>query len=97
MDSTVAVGVDTHEDVHVAVALGALGAQLSSCEVATTLAGHRSLLSRALELGLPVFAVEGAGSYGAGLVRFLQRGGLTVYECERPRRQECRRGKANLQ
>jgi hypothetical protein len=46
-----------------------------------------------LELGVPAFAIEGTGSYGAGLVRHLEGAGLSVYECERPRRQERRRGK----
>ena len=45
---------------------------------------------------MPAFAVEGTGSYGAGLVRFLERAGVSVYECERPRRQERRRGKSDL-
>jgi transposase len=96
MEWTVAIGVDTHKDVHVAVALNALGGQLESREIATTPAGYRSLLSWAQELGVPAFAVEGTGSYGAGLVRFLERTGVSVYECERPRRQERRRGKSDL-
>jgi transposase len=96
MQWTVAIGVDTHKEVHVAVALDALGGQLGSREIATTLAGYASLLSWARELGVPAFAVEGAGSYGAGLARFLERAGVSVYECERPRRQERRRGKSDL-
>jgi transposase len=96
MEWTVAIGVDTHKDMHVAVALDALGAQLDSREIETTAAGYRSLLSWARELGVPAFAVEGTGSYGAGLVRFLQRAGVSVYECERPRREERRRGKSDL-
>ena len=50
--------------------------------------GYRSLLRWARELGEPAFAVEGTGSYGAGLVRFLEQAGVPAYECERPRRQE---------
>jgi transposase len=96
MEWTVAIGVDTHKDLHVAVALDGLGAQLDSQEIATTPAGYRSLLSWARELGVPAFAVEGTGSYGAGLVRFLERTGLIVYESERPRREERRRGKSDL-
>ena len=45
---------------------------------------------------MPAFVVEGTGSYGAGLVRFLECAGVSVYECERPRRQERRRGKSDL-
>ena len=96
MDWTVAIGVDTHKGSHVAVAFDALGAQLDSKEIVTTVAGYRSLLSWAQELGQPAFAIEGTGSYGAGLARFLQRAGATVYECERLRRQERRRGKSDL-
>jgi transposase len=96
MEWTVAIGVDTHKEVHVAVALDRLGAQLDSREIATTPAGYRRLLSWAQELGVPAFAIEGTGSYGAGLVRFLEQAGVAVYECERPRRQEHRRGKSDL-
>jgi transposase len=45
---------------------------------------------------MPAFAVEGCGSYGAGLVRFLELAGVAVWECERPRRQERRRAKSDL-
>src|SRR5215207_11435525 len=96
MEWTVAIGVDTHKEVHVAVAFDALGVQLDSREIAATPAGYGSLLSWAQELGVPAFAIEGTGSYGAGLVRYLERAGLSVYECERPRRQERRRGKNDL-
>jgi transposase len=96
MEWTVAIGVDTHKDVHVAVALDAIGGQLDSLEIPTTEAGYRRLLSWAQELGVPAFAIEGTGSYGAGLVRFLKRTEVAVYECERPRRQERRRGKNDL-
>src|SRR5215218_7294130 len=69
---------------------------VDSHEVETTETGYRSLLSWALELGLPAFAVEGCGSYGAGLVRFLELTGVPVWECEQPRRRERRRGKSDL-
>jgi transposase len=96
MQWTVAIGVDTHKEVDVAVALDALGVRLGSREIATTAAGYRSLLSWAQELGVPAFAIEGTGSYGAGLVRFLERAGVSVFESERPRRGERRRGKSDL-
>jgi transposase len=96
MEWTVAIGVDTHKEMHVAVALDALGAQLDGLEIPTTPAGYGRLLSWAQELGVPAFAIEGSGSYGAGLVRFLERARVSVYECERPRRQERRRGKSDL-
>jgi transposase len=88
MEWTVAIGVDTHKEVDVAVAFDAFGAQLDSREIETTQAGYARLLSWAQELGVPAFAIEGAGSYGAGLVRFLKRAEVVVCECERPRRQD---------
>src|SRR6266545_7591852 len=45
MEWTVAIGVDTHKHVHVAVALDRFGAQLDSREVATTETGYRALLA----------------------------------------------------
>src|SRR4029450_9571853 len=92
MDWTVAIGVDTHKEVHVAVAVDALCGQLDRREIATTPAGSGSLLAWARELGVPAFAVEGTSSYGAGLARFLERAGVTVFECERPVRPERRGG-----
>jgi transposase len=92
----VAIGVDTHKDVHVAVALDALGARLDSRKIPTAFAGYERLLSWAQGLGVPAFAIEGTGSYGAGLVRFLERAGVSVYGCERPRRNERQGGKSDL-
>lgn len=96
MQWTVAIGVDTHKDMHVAVAFDRLGVQIASREIVTTDAGYRSLLGWAQGLGVPAFAVEGCGSYGAGLARFLEPAGVEVWECERPRRQDRRRGKSDL-
>ena len=93
---TVAVGVDTHKQAHVAVALDRLGVQIDSCSVTATSAGYRRLVAWARTLGEPAFGVEGCGSYGAGLVRFLLAEGVLVYECERPRRGDRRRGKNDL-
>lgn len=96
MGWTVAIGVDTHKDVHVAVACDRLGAQVGSCTVAADSAGHLQLRQWASALGEAAFALEGAGSYGAGLARSLEAAGASVYECERPKRQERRRGKSDL-
>ena len=41
MEWTVAIGVDTHKELHVAVAFDALGAQLDTQEIPTTSAGYR--------------------------------------------------------
>jgi transposase len=96
MQWTVAIGIDTHKDNHVAVALDPLGGQLDSLEAPATSAGYLALYEWAHRLGEPAFALEGAASYGAGLARFLQAAGCRVFECERPRRGERRRGKSDL-
>lgn len=96
MAQTVAIGVDTHKDTHVAVALGALGGELGHCSIAATRAGYAELLVWAQRFGEPVFAIEGCGSYGSGLVRFLTAAGVFVREAERPRRRDRVRGKNDL-
>jgi transposase len=96
MAQTVAIGVDTHKDVHVAVALDALGKEVGDCSIAATRAGYEQLLAWAQGFGEPVFAVEGCGSYGLGLARFLDACGVVAHEAERPRRKDRRQGKNDL-
>ena len=96
MEWTVAIGVDTHKRTHSAVALDRVGTQIASCEIEATSSGYARLLSWASELGEPAFALEGAGSYGSGLASLLVAVGLPVYEVERPRRRDRRRGKNDL-
>lgn len=96
MSSIVAIGVDTHRDTHVAVALDRVGGNLGSVEVAADAHGYMALWTWAQELGKVAFAVEGTGSYGAGLARFLVAAGAEVFECERPRRRDRRQGKSDL-
>jgi transposase len=95
MEWTVAIGVDTHRDAHVAVALDRLGSQLDVFEAPATSGGYLALHRWAHELGQPAFVVEGSASYGAGLTRFLQAAGCAVYECERPQRLRRRQGKSD--
>lgn len=88
----VIIGVDTHKDNHAAVAINCLGARLDDCIVTATTVGYEQLLSWAKTLGqIVAFGVEGTGSYGSGLTRFLQRQGLKVIEVSRPKRGERRR------
>jgi transposase len=96
MSWTVAVGVDTHKRSHAVVALDRLGRELGRRQVAASSPGYLELLEWARSFGEPAFAIEGTGSYGAGLTRLLLAAGLVVYEVERPRRQERRRGKTDL-
>ncbi len=93
MEWTVAIGVDTHRDAHVAVALDRVGRELDRRSLPASEEGYGDLLAWAQSLGRCCFAIEGAGSYGAGLARFLARQGLAVFECERPSRRDRRQGK----
>jgi transposase len=88
----VVLGVDTHLDLHVAVALDQLGRRLGELTVPTTAKGYESLLCWAEGFG-PVrgAGVEGTGSYGAGLARHLRSAGIAAFEVERPKRRHLRR------
>lgn len=96
MGCVVAIGVDTHRDEHVAVALDGVGGLLGSVAVTADACGYKRLWEWASALGEPLFAVEGSGSYGAGLTAFLVAAGVEVFECERPRRRDRRQGKSDL-
>jgi transposase len=85
-------GVDTHLDVHVAAALDAIGGLLGVESFPTTPAGCGSLLEWLAGFGtVERVGVEGTGSYGAGLARHLQAGGVTVVEVNRADRSARRR------
>lgn len=95
--TVVTVGVDTHLDVHVAVALDQLGRRLGCTEVPATKAGYKELVAWAGGFGdVAAFGVEGTGCYGAGLARDLKRCGFAVIEVIRPNRQTRRlKGKSD--
>ena len=68
MSTRVTVGVDTHADIHVAVAKDAFGRRLDATSVATTPAGYAELLGWARGLCQPdPWGVEGTGSFWRGL------------------------------
>ncbi len=86
-DDEVVLGVDTHLDLNVAVALDQLGRRLGELKVPTTTRGHERLLRWAEGFG-PVgrAGIEGTSSYGAGLARHLKDAGISVMEeVERPK------------
>jgi transposase len=88
----VVVGVDTHKEKHLAVALDGLGGWLGELTIAANPDGYAELLGWADQLGaVKVLGVEGTGSYGSGLARFLRRQGRTVVEVSRPPRKGERR------
>ncbi len=86
-DVAIIVGVDTHNDIHVAVAIDTLGRRQGQLTVPATAAGYQQLHRWALNLGPNHgFGVEGTGSYGAGLARYLHRHGAHIIEVNRPDR-----------
>jgi transposase len=91
------VGVDTHKDVHVAAAIDVHGRLLGHRSVATTEKGCSALHQWALSFAPRVrYGVEGTGSYGAGVARFLQAQGSSVVAIRGPNRKLRRdRGKSN--
>jgi transposase len=89
----VIVGVDTHKDEHVAVAVDGVGGVIDPPRhVTANPAGYAELLAWAQSLGqVHAFGVEGCGSYGSGWVKFLRRHDQTVREVARPPRRGERR------
>jgi transposase len=88
----VVLGVDTHLDEHVAVALDRLGRRLGELAVPTTTRGYERLLRWAESFGpMGCAGIEGTSSYGAGLARHLKAAGVSVVEVERPKRRHRRR------
>lgn len=97
-DDEVVVGVDTHKDFHVAVAINAVGAVIDGRRFTATADGYRRLISWSQSLGsVRQAGVEGTGSYGAGLTKALRAAGIEVAEVNRPDRSaRRRRGKTDL-
>jgi transposase len=91
------IGVDTHRDEHVLAALTAAAAAVVAGQaVRANARGYRETLRFAerYAAGRRAWAIEGTGSYGAGLARYLAERGETVLEVSRTPRAERRlRGK----
>jgi transposase len=93
--SAVVGGVDTHKDLHVAAVVDHQDRVLGTRSFASTRQGYRQMLAWMRSFGaLQRVGVESTGSYGAGLLRFLQQADVTVLEVTAPDRQDRRkRGK----
>jgi len=92
------VGVDPHRDFHALAVVHVLsGAVVSE----STVAANRDGYAQALRLvdahapGRRAFAIEGSGSFGAGLTRFLSDRGERVLEVGRLRRERRSGGKSD--
>jgi transposase len=88
-------GVDTHKDLHMAAVVDEHDRVLGSECFATTRHGYRQMLIWMRSFGeLLRVGVECTGTYGAGLLRYLQHAEVTVLEVTAPDRSDRRkRGK----
>jgi len=85
-------GVDTHADTHVAAAIDSNGGVLGVESFPADQAGYRELFKWLVGFGdVTRVGVEGTGSWGVGLNRFLHNQDITVVEVDRPNRQTRRK------
>jgi transposase len=91
----VVIGVDTHRDTNTAALVDATtSGVLTHTACSTDALGYKRLLAFADKHGhgRRVWAIEGSGSYGAGLTTFLLERGEWVVEIDRPGRPARRNG-----
>ena len=87
------IGVDTHKQTHTAAVVDRVGGVREVLELRAEAAGYRGVLAAATRHGRRrLWAVEGTGSYGAGLSSFLLEAGEVVVEIDRPARPARRNG-----
>ena len=85
MEGRVVGGVDTHKDLHVAAVVDDLDRVLGSRCFPTTRPGYKQMLTWMRSFGsLQRVGVEATGTYGAGLLRYLQHAGVEVLEVTTP-------------
>ena len=77
-------GVDTHRDTHVGAVVDTAGRLLGSAQFRTDPAGYAQLVAWMASWGrVGRVGVEGTGSYGAGLARYLTAADIEVVEVKR--------------
>jgi transposase len=85
-------GVDTHKDLHVAAVVDEQDRVLGTRCFATTRQGYRQMLAWMGSFGeVQRIGIESTGSYGAGLLRFVQKAGIEVLEVTTPDKLDRRR------
>ncbi len=83
--ANIIIDVDTHKSTHVAVAINEQGARLADIAIPANSKGYMELNNWSRSLGsVQAFGIEGTGSYGAGLSRYLMSLGLNIIEVTRP-------------
>ena len=90
-------GVDTHKDLHVASVVNERDQVLGTQCFATTRQGYRQMLAWMRSFGqVQRIGIESTGTYGAGLLRFMQKAGIEILEVTAPDKQDRRkRGKSD--
>ena len=92
MVRSVVGGVDTHADFHVAAAIDSNGGLLGIESFPADFAGYEALLVWLVGFGVvTLVGVEGTGSWGVGLARFLHDQDIDTVEVDRPNRQARRK------
>jgi transposase len=88
------IGVDTHRDTLAAAVTDSVGGLLAQTTVSADAVGYQRVLdfARAQVPGRRCWAVEGTGSYGAGLAAVLHAHGERMVEVGRPKRPPRRSG-----
>jgi transposase len=79
------IGVDTHRDRHSAAILASSGGLVDETSASADRRGYAKLLrwAQSYAAGRRVWAIEGSGSYGAGLAAFLNQRGERIVEIGR--------------
>ncbi len=88
----VVIGVDTHKHTHTAAAVSPTGAVLDQLTVSADAKGYRRLLAFGERHDDQLWAIEGTGSFGAGLTTALLARSERVVEVDRPERPARRAG-----
>ena len=88
-------GVDTHKDLHFAAVVDSYDRVLASSSFPTTRQGYKSMLNWMQSFGaVKCIGVECTGTYGAGLLRYLQQFDIEILEVTSPDKADRRkRGK----
>lgn len=88
----VVIGVDTHKHTHTAAAVNGTGAVVDRITVPADATGYRRLIAFGDRHHATLWAIEGTGSFGAGLTTALITRGERVVEVDRPERPARRAG-----
>lgn len=94
-ENAVIGGVDTHKELHAAAVVDGHDRVLGNAAFPTTRQGYKKMVAWMSGFGpIDRIGVESTGSYGSGLLRYLQRAGFEVLEVTAPDKSDRRkRGK----